>query len=199
MTENPARFLMILSLHSRRSSAMVLCCAALVSGGCAMKKRPNISWATALEVKPIVPAPAANSSNATDNLGPELRVDFPPFPGHLVAVRTSPPRPRVSTPPSTNSAGNDTEKPDALTIAPQLTPQELAVAQQQTTQSLSLAEKNLASARGKTLNATQADLASKIRGFIKDARQASQIGDWRSARSLAKKAQVLSEELAGSL
>jgi hypothetical protein len=49
------------------------------------------------------------------------------------------------------------------------------------------------------LNAAQSDLASKIRGFIKDAREAAQIADWSRARSLAKKAQVLSEELAGSL
>ena len=84
-------------------------------------------------------------------------------------------------------------------IAPQLTAQESAVAQQQTNQSLSIAEKNLESARGKTLNAAQSDLVSKIRGFIKDAREASQSADWSSARSLAKKAQVLSEELVGSL
>jgi hypothetical protein len=84
-------------------------------------------------------------------------------------------------------------------IAPQLTAQESAVAQQQTNQSLSMAEKNLASARGKNLNAAQTDLVSKIQGFMKDAREAAQITDWGHARSLAKKAQVLSEELAGSL
>jgi len=76
-------------------------------------------------------------------------------------------------------------------IAPELTPQESAVAQQQTNQSLGIAEKNL--------NAAQADLVSKIRGFIKDAREAAQITDWSRARGLAKKAQVLSEELTGSL
>ncbi len=84
-------------------------------------------------------------------------------------------------------------------IAPQLTAQESAVAQQQTSQSLSIAEKNLESARGKTLDAAQSDLVSKIRGFIKDAREAVRIADWGSARSLAKKAQVLSEELTDSL
>jgi len=84
-------------------------------------------------------------------------------------------------------------------IAPELTPQESAVAQQQTSQSLGIAEKNLESARGKNLNAAQADLVSKIRGFIKDAREAAQITDWSRARGLAKKAQVLSEELTGSL
>jgi hypothetical protein len=84
-------------------------------------------------------------------------------------------------------------------IAPQLTPQESAVAQKQTNQSLGIAEKNLESARGKNLNAAQSDLVSKIRGFIKDAREAAQITDWSRAGSLAKKAQVLSEELTGSL
>jgi hypothetical protein len=85
------------------------------------------------------------------------------------------------------------------TIATQLTPQEAAAARQQTNQSLSIAEKNLESVRGRNLNAAQSDLASKIREFIKDAREAAQIADWSRARSLAKKAQVLSEELAGSV
>jgi len=56
-----------------------------------------------------------------------------------------------------------------------LTAQESAVAQQQTTQSLSITEKNLDSARGKTLNAAQSDLVSKIRGFVKDAREACRL------------------------
>jgi hypothetical protein len=83
-------------------------------------------------------------------------------------------------------------------IAPQTTPQETLVAQQQTNQSLSIAEKNLEFVRGKDLNAAQSDLVSKINGFLKDAREAARISDWSRARSLAKKAQVLSEELAGS-
>jgi hypothetical protein len=163
-----------------------------------MKKRPNIPWATAVQVKPVMQPHAAIASNAPEDLGPELRLDLPPFPGHLIPVRTAPPRPRASTPPST-AGGTDAEKLGAPLIAPQLTPQESAVAQQQTTQSLSIAEKNLESARGRTLNAAQSDLVSKIRGFIKDAREAVQIADWSRARSLAKKAQVLSEELTGSL
>jgi len=113
-------------------------------------------------------------------------------------VRTGPPRPRGSTP-SPVTPGNDAEKSEAPTIAPQLTSQESAVAEQQTNQSLRIAENNLQSARGKNLNATQTDLVSKIKGFIKDAREAAKITDWSRARSLAKKAQVLSEELADSL
>jgi hypothetical protein len=113
-------------------------------------------------------------------------------------MRTGPPRPRGSTvvPAAT---GNDAEKSEAPTIAPQLTSQESTVAEQQTNQSLRIAENNLQSASGKNLNATQTDLVSKIRGFIKDAREAAKIADWSRARSLAKKAQVLSEELASSL
>ncbi len=163
-----------------------------------MRKRPNISWATAVQVRPVKQASTAAASSVPDDALPDLRLELPPFPGHLIPVRTTPPRPRVSSPPYANS-GNDSEKLGAPLIAPQLTPQESAAAEQQTNQNLRVAENNLQSARGKNLNAAQADLVSKIRGFIKDAREAAQNTDWSRARSLAKKAQVLSEELAGSL
>jgi hypothetical protein len=116
----------------------------------------------------------------------------------LIPGRIAPPRPRGSAP-ATATTGNDAEKTEAPTIVPQLTPQEFVAAQQQTNESLATAERNLGAARGKTLSAVQRDLVSKIQGFIKDAREAAQITDWSRARSLAKKAQVLSEELASSL
>jgi hypothetical protein len=140
----------------------------------------------------------AEASSVSEDPLPELRTELPPFPSHLITVRTTPPRPRVGTPPPATT-GAEGEKLEAPMIATQLTPQESAVAQQQTNQSLVIAEKNLGSARGKNLNAAQSDLVSKIKGFIKDARAAAQVTDWSRARSLAKKAQVLSEELAGSL
>jgi hypothetical protein len=163
-----------------------------------MRKRPAILWATEVQVKPVTQPRTAEASSVPDDLLPELQLELPPFPDHLISVRSAPPRPRVSAPP-TAATGNDAEKLEAPTIALQVTPQESAVAQQQTKQSLGIAEKNLESARGKSLNAAQSDLVSKITGFIKDAREAAQIADWSRARSLAKKAQVLSEELAGSL
>jgi hypothetical protein len=162
-----------------------------------MKKRPNIPWATAVQVKPVIQAHNTGTNEVSENLGPELKVELPPFPGQLIPARTAPPRPRFNVPPTAGS-GSEADKLGAPLIAPQLTPQESAVAQQETNQSLSIAEKNLASARGKNLNAAQTDLVSKIRGFIKDSREAVQIADWSRARSLAKKAQVLSEELVGS-
>ncbi len=163
-----------------------------------MRKRPGIPWATAVQVRPVAQPRTAETSSVSEDPLPELRLELPLFPNHLIPVRPGPPRPRVSTPPAATT-GNDAEKLDAPMIAPQLTAQESAVAQQLTSQSLGIAEKNLESARGKNLNAAQSDLVSKIRGFIKDAREAAQITDWSRARSLAKKAQVLSEELASSL
>ncbi len=77
--------------------------------------------------------------------------------------------------------------------------QESSTFRQETNQSLNNAERNLSTTNGKPLNAVQADLASKVRGFIADAREAARSGDWARARNLAKKAQALSEELAGSL
>jgi hypothetical protein len=113
-------------------------------------------------------------------------------------MRSAPARPRV---PSTTSpgAGPEIEKPESSLITPQLSTQETVVAQQQTNRSLRIAEMNLQSARGKRLNAAQMDLVSKIRGFLQDAHEAAQVADWARARSLSKKAQVLSEELATSL
>jgi len=163
-----------------------------------MRKRPNIPWATAVQVRPVAQAHTLEGNDVLEDPLPELRFELPPFSGRLIFARSGPPRPRGSTPPPI-ATGNDTEKSEAPTIAPQLTSQESAVAEQQTNQSLRIAESNLQSARGKNLNATQTDLISKIRGFIKDAREAAQITDWSRARSLAKKAQVLSEELASSL
>jgi hypothetical protein len=84
-------------------------------------------------------------------------------------------------------------------IEPQLTPAEISAARQQMSSGLTVAEKNLARSQGKALNPTQSDLAAKIRGFIGDARAAERDGDWTRARSLATKAQVLSEELVASL
>jgi hypothetical protein len=198
MTENPARSLMVLPRCSARLVIVLVCCAAGVSGGCSIRKRPSIPWATAVQVRPVMPAP--ETSSAPEDALPELRLELPASLNHLIIVRSAPPPPRarVGTPPSA-AAGNDTEKLESPMLAPPITPQESAVARQQTNQSLSIAEKNLALARGKNLNAVQSDLVSKIGGFIKDAREAAQSADWSRARSLAKKAQVLSEELADSL
>jgi hypothetical protein len=196
MTENPARTRNAGARLAIRASFVFLGCAAIALSGCSVRRRPAISWAKAAQVKPISQPSHTPASELPEDPVPELRYELPPFPPHLINARSGPPRPHVNTP---SNGANETEKPDAPMIAAQLTPAETTAAQQQTNQSIGIAEKNLVAAKGKRLNAAQADLVSKIKGFVKDAREAAQLGDWGRARSLAKKAQVLSEQLAGSL
>jgi hypothetical protein len=197
MRDNPARPMMVLPYRFSHSVIILFCCAACVLCGCSAKKRPSIPWAVAVQARPAAQHQPPEASSVPVDLLSDLQSELPPFPGPLGPVRPAPPRPRNGTS-TTPSTGTDAEKPQEPTIAPQTTPQETLVAQQQTNQSLSIAEKNLEFVRGKDLNAAQSDLVSKINGFLKDAREAARISDWSRARSLAKKAQVLSEELAGS-
>jgi hypothetical protein len=198
MTQIPARSHISLSRRSFRWGIVFLGCAFCVLGGCSVRRKSSIPWATAVQVRPILQEHAAQTSGVSEDAISDLQLEWPLFPIPLISVRSAPLRPRLSAPPSAN-ATSDAEKSEPPMISPQLTPQESAASQQETNQSLGIVEKNLASTRGKRLNAAQSDLASKVRGFLKDAREAAQIGDWSHARSLAKKAQVLSEELASSL
>lgn len=173
--------------------------AALLLSGCSLLRRPkpSIPWATAVQVRPMLqPRPA--SASAADPAAPDLFSDAPPFAVILIPLPSAPLRPRVGSPTAPAPVA-DPEKPGVPTIAPQLTAQESAAAQQEAIQSLDIAERNLAAAQGKRLNPAQTDLVSKIKGFLKDAREAAQTGDWERARNLAKKAQVLSEELVRSV
>jgi hypothetical protein len=198
MIEKRARSKTLLPFLTPDSGTVFLSCVALLmlTCGCSIRKRPNIPWAKAVQVRPVLQARGAGSEVASVT-APELKFEVPSFATVLVPARNGPTRPHGSAPSSTG-AGADAERMEAPTIASQLTPQETVVARQETNQNLSMAERNLAFVRGKTLNAVQTDLLSKIKGFLKDAREAAQAGDWKRARSLAKKAQVLSEELRGS-
>lgn len=106
-------------------------------------------------------------------------------------------RPRGAEGPEANG-GRDARAP-VPELSPQLTAEELAAAQRQTRESLGIAEHYLSTATGRSLTPAQAELAAKIRSFSKQAREAARAGDWVGARALAKKAQVLSEDLIRSL
>jgi len=84
-------------------------------------------------------------------------------------------------------------------LAPQLSEQEVSAAQQQMNESIAVAQRNLANAKNHQLNATQSDLASKVNSFLDESKTAVKDGDWTRAKNLAKKAEVLSQELAPSL
>jgi hypothetical protein len=83
-------------------------------------------------------------------------------------------------------------------MTPELTTEELSVAKGDTKRSLDAVDHNLALTQGRNLNSSQSDLISQVRGFAESARDAGREGDWPRARNLAKKAEVLSQELVGT-
>jgi len=173
------------------------CALTVFASGCAgrqVKAKP-FPWSTFAYTRPLAPNALPASDENEDPLE-DATLDIEPPPSPLVTARFVPARPRVA---AANSSPSDVpSKPEVPQIAPQLTPAEASAAQQQTTQSLSVAERNIGSVEGKTLNATQQDVASKVRSFMAEARDAANSGDWTRARNAAKKAEVLSQELAGS-
>jgi hypothetical protein len=194
MTENPVSPKSFSSRHVARSSFVVLACSVLLSNGCSVKRRPSIPWNAAILVRPTYPPRPVSPVDLSEDPVPDLRIELPTFPLRLISTK-SPARPHL--PALATGGGTETEKMDAPLIAPQLSPRETVAAQVQMDENLNIAEKNLAAMRGKNLNGAQTDLVSKIQGFIKDAREAARLLDWMRARSLSRKAQLLSEELVG--
>jgi hypothetical protein len=84
-------------------------------------------------------------------------------------------------------------------ISPRISPAQQSERKQQTEKSISVAETNLRRASGHSLNDTQQDMIEKIRSFLTQAREASEVPDWERAYVLAEKARVLSEALVNSL
>ncbi|MFI5058398.1 MAG: hypothetical protein ACHQLQ_09435 [Candidatus Acidiferrales bacterium] len=201
MRERPARpqnFYLTLSRSGARISLLVLCSAEVISTGCgAVRRKPSFGWGTAVQARPKLPTSRTSGGETPVDLGPELQLVILPPPSAIAAARGVPARPRGAT--GSSAENNGSGKPEAPIIVPELTAEETTAAKQQTGQSLGVAERNLAATRGKNLNAAQIDLASKVRSFISEARDAAGVSDWIRARDLAKKAQVLSEELAKSL
>jgi hypothetical protein len=191
MTENTATPQVSFARPTVRMAIVTLGCVIILASGCSVQKRPKVAWSTAILLRPTVPQANAQPASLNAEDAPDLEIPLVP-PGFSTA-RSAPPRPRVPSSASIGAESNRTEAP--LLVAPQITPQEAANAQQRANQSIQEAEKNLEKTRSRTLNATQADVASKVRGFLGDAREAARVGDWERAQNLARKAQVLSEEL----
>lgn len=185
---------------SSRAGALLLLASgcALVVGGCVERhaKAKPFPWSTFAYTRPLTPAAVTERVDDSDLLA-DVAPEVEPPPSALVLARAVPSRPRVAAAPAASNEGSN--KADVPQIAPQLTVGEANAAQQQTNQSLSVAEHNLGSAEGKSLNPTQQDLASKVRSFLAEVREAMQSGDWTRARNAAKKAEVLSQELVSSL
>jgi hypothetical protein len=177
----------------------LFCALAGILSGCAANQKPRAQtfpWATARNVRPLAPD-KISADVSTEDLFAELGLDVPAPPSPVAGMPNAPLRPRVAVVAATG--GGASRMPEVPMIAPQLSPEQTAAAQQQTSASVSAAEKNIASSQGRSLNAMQSDLASKVRSFLAEAREAAHVGDWTRASNAAKKAEVLSQELAGSL
>ena len=109
---------------------------------------------------------------------------------------SNPPRP-----PAPRRATNTTEpepeptKPEAPQISPQLSAEEKARAQSSIDADVHAAQQALDTASHHTLNAAQQDMADKIRSFLTQTQDAVAVSDFLSAKNLAQKAHVLSNEL----
>jgi len=177
-----------------------LCMTAAILSGCAAAQKPRAKtfpWATVRNVRPLAPKTSLVANAVPDESLADLELDVPAPPSPIAAIQSAPQRPHVAV--VSGGSGSSPRPPEPPQIAPQLTAEETAAAQQRTTESVNVAERNIAASQGRSLNATQSDLASKVRSFLTEAREAAHVGDWTRASNAAKKAQVLSEELAGSL
>ena len=186
-------------LNRRPYSATIASTAvlALLGLGCAERRTHAYPWAVAVKVKPRMPVPAPGyQPPEIDEAAPDLSWDLTPLPSKLLVVR-QPARPRLAAQPVPESVGS--AKTETPLLAPQLSEQEVRAAQQQMNESVAVARRNLSSAKNHRLSATQTDLASKVNSFLEESKAAVKDGDWTRAKNLAKKAQVLSEELAQSL
>jgi hypothetical protein len=202
MIEHPVRWQSVTQRSSvsrpRIRAVVAACfCVGVLLSGCAEHKRPGFVWQTASVVHPRLPAPPKEADVAEREAPPELRIAAPtPTLNFPLGAIARPARPRVAT---QQPAAVEPGKAQTPSVTPQLSTQESTAQQQEASASLTAAENSLAATQGKSLNAAQADMASKITGFMADARAAAATGDWTSARTLARKAQLLAEELVQSL
>jgi outer membrane biosynthesis protein TonB len=186
---------------SRIFAVLLLLALCLSGGGC--KKRAAqaapVVIVSPTATEPEKPAPAAAPASQPE-APPEKKAEETPElvvpPAKRPATRPAPSRPasEPASPPAETAP-----KPSPPKMLPRLTPAEQAEYERRTNEAMADAERNLQKSYGRTLNAAQADLVEKIRGFLAQSREAMRDGDWPRARNLAEKARTLGVELASSL
>jgi hypothetical protein len=184
------------STNVRGMALLVSSVLALATAAChdKVKAAPPVASAPA----PVQPAP----SNPAPGPAPKIEADTqPPAVPSTSPSPSPPPPPRKPVPKKSDASEQPAEasRPTAPQMTPQLSPDDQANFERRTNDDLSVAEKNLQQSSGKQLNATQQDLAEKVRNFLGQSREASKSGDWTRAQTLAQKARLLSVELVNSL
>jgi hypothetical protein len=179
---------------SQKVLLLSLFCVALFITGCASQRRPRFRFNDAAYARPIMPTEAAAVDSTAG--APEIDAGASVVPPELSVIRSVPLKPHVAAPPISPPV-RASKAPDPI-ITPELTTEELSVAKGDTQRSLDTVDHNISLTQGKRLSSAQSDLLSQIREFANSARDAERDGDWPRARNLAKKAEVLSQELTGS-
>jgi hypothetical protein len=177
----------------RKTFLLALCLCVMWCGGCFTKKPATVHMTGIVLAHPLTPNGTTNGSLAD---APDLEVEIAEMPPRLASPRGAPVKPRVAVAPPAEP--QPVEKAEEPMILPDLTADQLNSAKAETEQSLDAAEAKLGQTQGKQLNATQEDVASKVRGFMESAREAMKNGDWVRAKNQAKKAEVLAMQLTGS-
>lgn len=178
---------------ARKTFLLALCLSVVWCGGCFTKKPATVHMTGIVLAHPLTPSGMTNESPGD---APDLEAEMVDMPPRLAPPRGGPARPRVAVAPAAEP--QPVEKAAEPIILPDLSEDQLNAAKSETQQSLDAAEAKLGQTQGRQLNATQEDVASKVRGFMESAREAMKNGDWVRAKNQAKKAEVLALQLAGN-
>ena len=178
--------------HTSKIWLLPLCAWVVWSGGCFTRRpaAPHLGQVTLAH--PLVPTASTGMEEP-----PEISLEELALPPHLTPLPAGPAKPHVAPAPANEPTVVD--KKPAPVLAPELSLEEVVTSKVEANKSLIVAQRNLDAALGKPLNSAQADLASKVRGFMDAAREAMKNSDWERAAAVAKKAEVLSEQLVSGL
>ena len=176
--------------HTSKIWLLPLCACVVWSGGCFTRRPAAPQLGQVTLAHPLVPSATAS----TEMEGPpEISVEEQPLPPRLAPLPSGPAKPHVAAAPTNEPTV--VEKKPAPVLAPELSLEEVVTSKVEANKSMIVAQRNLDAALGKPLNSAQADIASKVRGFMDAAREAMKNSDWERAAAVAKKAEVLSEQL----
>jgi outer membrane murein-binding lipoprotein Lpp len=143
-----------------------LLCASTLLAGCFSfrRKQPVRRWNAANALKSVY-VPQISAGDPAKIVAPDIVWEIPEASLQTILFRGTPVRPKVAAPVNPVAiTGPEKTEPPVITI--QLSPQESTLARQEANESMRMAEANLKATHGHTLNYAQADLASKVSGFL---------------------------------
>jgi hypothetical protein len=189
---------------------LVASASALAITGCEQKTvKAAAPVATTPMPQPADSKPLTNVAPDTTATPPEVAEAPPPAPPPesteplaVASARTKPsppPHKQTSEPQTADTPAEQSSRPPAPLISPQMSANDQATYAHKTDDDISVAEKNLQQSADKRLSAAQLDLVEKIKSFLSQSHEASKAGDWARAQNLAQKARLLSVELVDSL